>query len=49
MVTTIVDATRISVVIRALLADAGHLVTVDGHAVTAAVRVVNTMDMLTLG
>jgi hypothetical protein len=47
IVTMIVDATKVSVVTNVLFAVAGQLVTVDGHAVTVAVRVVNTVEVTT--
>lgn len=47
IVTRTVDATNVSVVTYVLFAVAGQLVIVDGHAVTVAVRVVNTVEVTT--
>lgn len=44
-----VDATKVSVVTNVLFAVAGQLVSFDGHAVTVAVRVDNTVEVATLG
>lgn len=45
-VSTTVDATRVSVVTNVLLAVAGQLTTVNGQAVTVAVRVVKTVEVI---
>lgn len=47
IVTMTVDAIKVSVVTTVLFAVAGQLVTIDGHAVTVAVRVVNTVEVTT--
>lgn len=44
---TTVDATKVSVVTNVLFAVAGQLATVDGQAVTVAVRVVKTVEVIT--
>jgi hypothetical protein len=43
---TVVEATMVSVVTNVVLADAGQLVTVEGHAVTVAVRVVRIVEVV---
>jgi hypothetical protein len=43
---TVVEATMVSVVTNVVLADAGQLVTVEGHAVSVAVRVVRMVEVV---
>lgn len=49
IVTRTVDWTSVSVVTKVFLTEAGQLVTVDGHAINVDVRVVRTVEVVTLG